>query len=229
MSVRGIVLSMLTGPQQAGRRSAAIRTAKAVRRDEAVLVLQAMGLSIRAIAQRLGVSERSVYRGMRHHADSRELIESELRKTPVSAEMLHVRLSEMFYADITEIVEPAYTEDGEVNPREGEYRPVHEWPQIWRRMLSQRDIDDATKRSDDGVQAGSSKSWDIVGKKLKLKFPDPLKLIELLGKHKAVQAWSAEQVDVDQSITIRWQTDADHAIEVEAKQLSEGLPTSKEG
>lgn len=187
---------MITGPQAAQRRSAAVQAAKAKRRDEHVLILQAMGLGIDEIAKRVGCSKRSVYYGMRHHAEAREIMEAELRRTEVTAEHLHDRLSQMFWADIGDIIHLDVDEYGEPNVRAGEFLPVHEWPSIWRRMLSQRDIEDATKRSDDGVQVGQSKAWDIIGKKLKLKFPDPLKLIELLGRHRKVAAF-ADHTDVN--------------------------------
>lgn len=211
---------MLTGPQQASRRSAIVRAEKSKRRDEKVLILQAMGLSITEIAKRVGASREAVYKGMRHHAEAREIMEAELRRTEVTAEHLHDRLSQMFWSDIGDIIHPDVDEYGEPNVRAGEFLPVHEWPAIWRRMLSQRDIEDATKRSDDGVQVGQSKAWDIIGKKLKLKFPDPLKLIELLGRHKKVGAF------VDQTaVNITVHTEVESRLQ-RARLVAAGIETA---
>lgn len=135
-----------------------------------------MGRTVAQIAQRLGITERSVYRSLRRSGESySDLVKEELKKDAIDSAMVLTRLSEMFNADIADII----------NPETGSYKPIHQWPAIWRKMLSGADVKELFERSKDG--GGSS--WDKVGELVKLKFVDPLKLLELLGQHVKVQAF----------------------------------------
>ncbi len=75
---------------------------------------------------------------------------------------------------------------------DGTFKPVSQWPDIWQQMSNGGDVDveDLMERSHDNVQAGESKSWDKVGTttKIKYKFVDRGKLIELAMRHTQVNA-----------------------------------------
>lgn len=192
---------MIIGPSEAGKRSGIPRAAKVRRRNQTVLALRAMGKTIPQIAEKLGVTPRAVYMGLRKYGvpngkrgsavdDAVALMQEELiLQNPVTAEDLHTRLSEMWHADIADIIEPPLLDDGTANPNAGKYRPIHYWPSIWRKMLSGLDVKELFERSQDG---GDS-SWDQVGQVLKIKFADTLKIAELLGKHKAVDGFTREK------------------------------------
>ena len=90
-----------------------------------------------------------------------------------------IRLGEQADADILDIQD-----------EHGNLKPLKEWPAIWRKMIQGMEVEQKSVRSKDGVQAGESKSWDKTGDRiLKIKFVDRLKNLELLGRHKAVDAF----------------------------------------
>lgn len=62
---------------------------------------------------------------------------------------------------------------GDILKEDGKLKPVHQWPKIWRQMIN---------------------SFDLKSGKIRL--PDKLKNIELIGKHIGVRAF-AELVEVD--------------------------------
>jgi len=71
---------------------------------------------------------------------------------------------------------------------DGSFRPVSKWPKVWRTYLSGIDI---TEMHTDGQMAGMLK---------KIKWPDKVKNLELLGKHINVQAFK-DKAEVDVTIT----------------------------
>lgn len=109
----------------------------------------------------------------------RELQEAIAASVLVDASKLHRRWSEMFDADIGDIID--------VNLRG--FKPIHEWPKIWRQMLQGVDMKELFEHSKDGGGA----SWDKIGEVIKIKFVEQLKLGELIGKHKAVDAFVAQK------------------------------------
>lgn len=88
--------------------------------------------------------------------------------TNINSEWVLSRLGEMFQADIAEIIDQ-YT---------GAYKPVHDWPVVWRKMLNGMDVREMF--GDDG------KTGEVV----KIRFMDRLKALEMIGKHINVQAFS---------------------------------------
>jgi len=174
-----------------------------MRRDQSIIALRAMGLTVKQIAARLKLSDRAVYMALRRVQPAQEVIVDELKRDPVTAELILTRLSDMFNADIGDIIEPRLVEcapcssqaevfcclkcrdTGEMaNPKAGSYRPIHDWPAVWRRMLSGSEIKELFEHSKDGEGA----SWDKIGELVKIKFIDPLKLLELAMRHKGVDA-----------------------------------------
>src|SRR5262245_55619115 len=59
-----------------------------------------------------------------------EIQERALQDKLVTALKLHLRWSEMFEADIADIL----------NPGSNTFKPIHEWPKIWRQMLAGIDV-----------------------------------------------------------------------------------------
>ncbi|WP_313063597.1 terminase small subunit [Atlantibacter hermannii] len=68
----------------------------------------------------------------------------------------------------------------------GELKPVSQWPKVWRTTLSGLDV---VEMSAEGNTAALLK---------KIKWPDKVKNLELLGKHVSVQAFKEQ---VDQKVT----------------------------
>ena len=71
---------------------------------------------------------------------------------------------------------------------DGSFRPVSIWPKVWRTYLSGIDI------------AEMSVEGQIAGVLKKIKWPDKVKNLELLGKHINVQAFK-DRAEVDVTIT----------------------------
>ncbi|SFU43623.1 terminase small subunit [Xenorhabdus koppenhoeferi] len=63
----------------------------------------------------------------------------------------------------------------------GELKPVKDWPKVWRTTLS-------------GLEVVETGSQDAAALLKKIKWPDKVKNLELLGKHISVQAFK-EQID----------------------------------
>src|SRR5262249_44010780 len=97
---------------------------------------------------------------------------------------LHRRWSEMFEADIADIL----SEDGK------HYKPITQWPRIWRQMLDSIDVRVIYQRSTDGERS----NWDAIGEIVRLRFIRRKELGELLAQHRKVDAFvqRAEQHDL---------------------------------
>ncbi len=116
-----------------------------------------------------------------------EIMEEHRSKKLVTAAELHEQWSQMARADIQDILND-----------DGHYKPITQWPKIWRQMLSGVDVKELFERSKDG---GNS-SWDKIGEVVKLKFVSVKELGELLGRHKAVDAFVAQKSQVDLNINL---------------------------
>ena len=64
---------------------------------------------------------------------------------------------------------------------DGSFKPLSDWPLIWRQMLSQFEVKELY--DDDGAN---------IGRLSKAKFVDKLKALEMLGKHTEVKAFAAD-------------------------------------
>ncbi|HDL7611618.1 TPA: terminase small subunit [Yersinia enterocolitica] len=93
-------------------------------------------------------------------------------------------------------------------------KPVSEWPASWRRYLSGFDLADMFE--------GRGEDREMVGILKKIKWPDKVKNLELLGKHVTVQAFK-ENVKTEQAGTVQVvnYTPADYAAA--SKQLEDKL------
>lgn len=95
-------------------------------------------------------------------------------KFKVDAEYVLRRLVEIDKMDLLDILK----EDGSL-------KPISEWPPVWRSYVSGMDLSEIIKGSGDERQ--------MVGFLKKIKWPDKVKNLELLGKHVTVNAFR-EQV-----------------------------------
>lgn len=106
-------------------------------------------------------------------------------KSEWDATKVLIRLGDQAEADLLDL----HNEDGS-------FKPVKDWPLVWRQMIQGLEIEEKSVRSTDGVQAGESKAWDKTGDRIiKIKFIDRLKNLELLGKHKAVDAFVSQKIE----------------------------------
>lgn len=91
-------------------------------------------------------------------------------RTQINADYVLNRLVEIDNMDVLDIV------DDKLN-----LKPVNQWPRVWRRYLSGFDVAEMFEgRGDDREMTGILK---------KIKWPDKVKNLELLGKHVGVQAF----------------------------------------
>jgi phage terminase small subunit len=100
-----------------------------------------------------------------------EAIERRQKKAEVDAQYVLNRLVEIDHMDVADIVH----DDGTV-------KPIKEWPTVWRRTLSALDVSTLYSEMD----------GETIIKKIK--WPDKVKNLELLGKHVNVQAFK-DQVE----------------------------------
>lgn len=97
-------------------------------------------------------------------------IEERTKRVQVDADYVLKRLVDIDQMDIMDIL----TDDLGI-------RPITEWPDAWRRTISSVDVyEEFTNVGNERVNIGLIK---------KLKLPDKVKNLELLGRHVNVQAW----------------------------------------
>ncbi|WP_272579027.1 MULTISPECIES: terminase small subunit [unclassified Providencia] len=99
-----------------------------------------------------------------------ELMNNRSDRLDVDADYVLKRLVDIDQMDVLDILH----DDGGI-------KPIHEWPKVWRTSLSGMDLAEMFE-SKDGER-------DLVGIMKKIKWPDKVKNLELLGKHVKVQAF----------------------------------------
>jgi phage terminase small subunit len=107
----------------------------------------------------------------------KELQEQRLKRTEVDADYVLKRLIQIDEMDVMDILDNT-----------GNILPVKEWPKSWRTTLSGLDIQE--------LMQGDTQS--IIRK---IKWPDKLRNLELLGKHIDIQAFK-EQMKVDGEVDL---------------------------
>lgn len=75
----------------------------------------------------------------------------------------------------------------------GAYKPIHEWPLIWRQQLRGLEVEVAKERSHDGKLP----VWDAVATVTKTKYMSREKIAELAGLHIGVKAFEAPKQTVE--------------------------------
>lgn len=125
-------------------------------------------------------------------------------KCVIDASYVLKRLLEIDQMDVIDILE----DDGSI-------KPIREWPKVWRQYLSGFELADMFE--------GKGDDKELVGILKKIKWPDKVKNLELLGKHLQVGAF-VEKVDhtsSDGSMTPSKNFTADEYVRAQAKLTGE--------
>lgn len=110
-----------------------------------------------------------------------ELMEERNKRLRVSADYVLLRLVEIDQMDVLDILND-----------DGTLKPIREWPKIWRTTLSGFDLSSTIMNMDET-------SIETILKKIK--WPDKVKNLELIGKHVDVNAFR-ERLEIDVKMTI---------------------------
>ncbi|EHQ8508025.1 terminase small subunit [Escherichia coli] len=111
-----------------------------------------------------------------------ELMEERNKRMRVSADYVLMRLVEIDQMDVIDIL----NDDMSI-------KPVSEWPKVWRQYLTGFELADMFE--------GRGDEKELVGILKKIKWPDKVKNLELIGKHVDVNAFK-ERLDVNVKVTI---------------------------
>ncbi|ENF6041711.1 terminase small subunit [Citrobacter amalonaticus] len=112
-----------------------------------------------------------------------ELMEERNKRLRVSADYVLLRLVEIDQMDVIDILDD-----------EGGLKPVSQWPKVWRTSISAVDINRIRMAMKDDEE-------DIESTLQKIKWPDKVKNLELIGKHVDVNAFK-ERLEVSGTVTI---------------------------
>lgn len=110
-----------------------------------------------------------------------ELCREREQRSQIDAEWVLTQLAQLFQADLADL----YDYDT------GDLLPVYEWPDVWRRITTAVEMDNR----------GSGENTYTVKK---VRILDRLKVLELLGKHVNVKAFSDKlEISTDKDLTQR--------------------------
>ncbi|TKU18914.1 terminase small subunit [Citrobacter sp. wls829] len=112
-----------------------------------------------------------------------ELMEERNKRLRVSADYVLLRLVEIDQMDVIDILND-----------EGGLKPISQWPKVWRTSISAVDINRIRMAMNDDEE-------DIESTLQKIKWPDKVKNLELIGKHVDVNAFR-ERLEIDVKMTI---------------------------
>ncbi|EJG8895166.1 terminase small subunit [Salmonella enterica] len=112
-----------------------------------------------------------------------ELMEERNNRLRVSADYVLLRLVEIDQMDVIDILDD-----------EGGLKPISQWPKVWRTSISAVDINRIRMAMKDDEE-------DIESTLQKIKWPDKVKNLELIGKHVDVNAFK-ERLEVSGTVTI---------------------------
>lgn len=110
-----------------------------------------------------------------------ELMAERNKRLKVSADYVLLRLVEIDQMDVIDILND-----------DGGLKPISQWPKIWRTTLSGLDISTTITNFDETTLENMLK---------KIKWPDKVKNLELIGKHVDVNAFK-DRVEVSGTVTI---------------------------
>ncbi|EMP7138383.1 terminase small subunit [Serratia marcescens] len=110
-----------------------------------------------------------------------ELMKQRNKRTKISADYVLNRLIEIDQMDVLDILND-----------DGGLKPISDWPKVWRTTLSGLDISTTITSFDETTLENMLK---------KIKWPDKVKNLELIGKHVDVMAFK-ERLEVSGTITI---------------------------
>lgn len=122
-----------------------------------------------------------------------ELMEERNKRNRVSADYVLMRLVEIDQMDVLDILND-----------DGGMKPIAEWPKVWRTSLSAMDIatiktTQASLQKENGEADLSVEDVEHILKRVK--WPDKVKNLELIGKHVDVNAFK-ERLEVSGTVTI---------------------------
>lgn len=110
-----------------------------------------------------------------------ELMEERNKRLRVSADYVLLRLVEIDQMDVLDILND-----------DGSLKPIRDWPKVWRTTLSGFDLSSTIiNMNEDAIE-------NILKK---IKWPDKVKNLELIGKHVDVMAFK-ERLEVSGTVTI---------------------------
>ncbi|HIE0439280.1 TPA: terminase small subunit [Serratia marcescens] len=110
-----------------------------------------------------------------------ELMKQRNKRTKISSDYVLTRLIEIDQMDVLDILND-----------DGGLKPISDWPKVWRTTLSGLDISTTITNFDETTLESMLK---------KIKWPDKVKNLELIGKHVDVMAFK-ERLEVSGTITI---------------------------
>jgi phage terminase small subunit len=99
-----------------------------------------------------------------------DLLKKRTERTQVDADYVLRRLVEIDQMDVIDILN-----------NDGTIKPLTMWPKIWREFLTSFELSE--------IIGGQGDDRKIVGILKKIKWPDKVKNLEMIGRHVAVQAW----------------------------------------
>ncbi|TCD18262.1 terminase small subunit [Lelliottia amnigena] len=111
-----------------------------------------------------------------------ELMEERNKRTRVSADYVLNRLVEIDQMDVIDIL----NDDMSI-------KPVSDWPKVWRQYITGFELADMFE--------GRGDEKELIGILKKIKWPDKVKNLELIGKHVDVMAFK-ERLEVSGTVTI---------------------------
>lgn len=111
-----------------------------------------------------------------------ELQDKRSQRTQIDADYVLHRLAEIDQMDFLDIMDDDMS-----------LKPLSQWPKVWRQYLTSFELAELFEgRGDDRAMVGVLK---------KIKWPDKVKNLELLGKHVSVNAFR-ERVDVNVNVSL---------------------------
>jgi phage terminase small subunit len=117
-----------------------------------------------------------------------ELSQDRTRRTQVDADYVLNRLVEIDQLDVAEILEDS-----------GEIKPIKQWPRHWRTLISGMDVAE--------MFDGRGKDKEHIGNMIKIKWPDKIKNLELLGQHVDVAAFKKDiNINITNTLADRMQS-----------------------
>jgi len=139
-------------------------------------------------ATRMGLSTPTVSKVIRSPGGQlslEELIFQRGERTQIDSDWVLRELASLWQADIADIT----------NPETGCMLPIHDWPVVWRRIVTSLDVGEMKY-----VTPGMGDTPDFLGNQVedsvfiagavkKFKGVDKLRVLELIGKHAGVQAF----------------------------------------
>ncbi|EAP2255452.1 TPA: terminase small subunit [Enterobacter roggenkampii] len=130
-----------------------------------------------------------------------ELKAQRVEQTGIDAAYVLRRLTEIDQMDVLDIL-----------LANGELKPIKDWPKVWRTTLSGMDV----------VEMASADSAALLKK---IKWPDKVKNLELLGKHVNVQAFreqTATEITGANGGPVRYADMSEELLEEKLKELGNG-------